>query len=266
MGKDVEYWAGHFGTRFAQEKIIMRFSGASNSTSSNHIKQILGTRHLPANLPLSTNFNKSMGDKIFVNGKLVKSGIQYNNLNDADFNISYNNYVVPVDCSSEEKTAIAKGLIESDSSIEGFRTSKQVNAYPTSETAYNGTHCFEIKGKLDKNELALIKLYKTQYDNLKELNMSLVYCIKNNPKNVSFGLALRDSENKFSIMNVYQDNEANDEAKAEDPEVLWFKEELPIPKNLKSIRGVYLLVKNTSVEPIDIQIFGKSLLNSNFYI
>lgn len=102
-GKDVEYWAGHFGTRFAQEKLIFKFgSSSSNYENTNNIKHILGTKYIPSNLPLFTNFNKSMGNKYFINGRVQKSNIKYYNLNDCDLNLSYSNFNVELPPSVEE--------------------------------------------------------------------------------------------------------------------------------------------------------------------
>jgi len=119
MGKDVEYWAGHYGTRFADEKVVLKFVESQPTTgNTNHIKHILGTRQLPNTLPLSTNFNKSMGNKIFIEGKLVKEDIKYNNLNDCDFNLSYNNYIVPINFKSETKSKMAHSLTVLDPKLE----------------------------------------------------------------------------------------------------------------------------------------------------
>ena len=45
MGKDIEYWAGNFGTRFGKEKLVFKFGDSSSSSGqTNHIKRILQTK------------------------------------------------------------------------------------------------------------------------------------------------------------------------------------------------------------------------------
>ena len=170
-GKDVEYWAGHFGTRFANEKIILTFSDSNkDKNSTNHIKQILGTRYLPNILPLSTNFNKSMGESIYYQGSKIKSNIKYNNLNNWDFNLSYNNYCVSLNFKEENKTNLASKMIDYDEELKGFLTCK-VSAYATSDLAFNGTHCYEITGSLGSKECALVKVIFTNQSNLLTLKL-----------------------------------------------------------------------------------------------
>ena len=157
-GKDVEYWAGHYGTQFANEKITISFNNSNGINSWNHIKKILGTRYIPSILPLSTNFNKSMGETVYFQGIKIKSNIKYNNLNNWDFNLSYNNYCVPINFKAEAKTNLASKMIIYDSDLSEFNWC-QVFAYPSTKLAFNGTHCFEIAGYLAQKEWTLIKVW-----------------------------------------------------------------------------------------------------------
>lgn len=105
-----------------------------------------------------------MGTKEYFNGKIIKTGIKHNNLNDCDYNLSYNNFCVILDLKAEEKSSLASKLLSAEASYSDFCCSKSIAAYPCSETAFNGSHCFEVKGTLKPKELALIKIYKTYFE------------------------------------------------------------------------------------------------------
>lgn len=66
-GKDVEYWAGHFGARFSCASVIVHAQDTPQCVKK-HIKE----REIPSELPFSTFFNTGIGEAHFINGKKVK--------------------------------------------------------------------------------------------------------------------------------------------------------------------------------------------------
>ena len=83
-GQDIEYWAGHYGTRFCREEMILK--------SNDPIKDLtkyLKTRRI-MELPIHTYFNEGQGVHYWTDGvaqtKLPKV---YNNLNDFDYVFPY---------------------------------------------------------------------------------------------------------------------------------------------------------------------------------
>jgi hypothetical protein len=225
MGKDVEYWAGHFGTKFADEKVTLKFSkSGSTDSDTNHIKHILGTRPLPSILPLCTNFSKSMGSKYFSWGKLLKSEIKYNNLNDCDWNCSYNNYVLSP---SDFKKDAFKILLK-----DGITPSESVNCYPTSDVAYNGTHWLNVMGQIEAKQTSLVKLYKLDFNEIEsfgQVKLRVVYYQGKQSKDVEVQLVIRDKEDKLHKVFLPRGSE---ESKGDQIQWSKYEDDLSKGKNL----------------------------------
>lgn len=82
VGQDIEYWAGHYGTRFCREEMILK-SNDPNKDMTKYLK----TRRI-MELPIHTYFNEGQGEKFFADG-LPQSKYFYNNLNDFDYVLPY---------------------------------------------------------------------------------------------------------------------------------------------------------------------------------
>jgi len=240
-GKDIEYWAGHFGTRFAQEKLALTFSESSvDSGPTKNIKKIFGTRKIPNILPFATNFNKSMGNKFYLNGHIIKKGIKYNNYNDSTYT-----------------PAIFTG---------------QLVANPTSKFAYYGTHCLEITGKLEKFYECQLKLHDTLFsieDGL--FKISVVHFTENISQDIEISIGIEDSYNNMNTVTL----DKGEETKLGDEELQWSTSHKLL--NLSSLiqssgsqpvmNGIYIIFKNNSDSEVSIHTyFGKLSVIPRSYI
>lgn len=89
-GKDVEHFAGNYGTRFRQDTLILGIPDISNANSwvnpahkehkNSHLRN-LGIK----SLPFATSFNIGLGNNFYFEGKGIGKGISnYDYLSDCD--------------------------------------------------------------------------------------------------------------------------------------------------------------------------------------
>lgn len=81
-GQDIEYWAGHFGTRFCREEMIIK----SNDSNKDMTKYLKTKRILE--IPIHSYFNEGQGMYFFADG-VKQTNDFYNNLNDFDYGFAY---------------------------------------------------------------------------------------------------------------------------------------------------------------------------------
>jgi len=82
VGQDVEYWAGHYGTRFCKEEIVIK----SNDPCKDLTKYLKNRRLME--LPIHSYFNEGQGLCFWADG-VRQSNELYNNLNDFDYSFAY---------------------------------------------------------------------------------------------------------------------------------------------------------------------------------
>jgi endo-beta-N-acetylglucosaminidase D len=63
-GKDAEFWAGNFGTRFRRESLLLIHEGSSKPDRQIHMEE---SRISPLNY--SCDFNYGYGQTYFINGE-----------------------------------------------------------------------------------------------------------------------------------------------------------------------------------------------------
>ncbi|CAI2373047.1 unnamed protein product [Moneuplotes crassus] len=212
-GKDVEYWAGHFGTRFAKEKLALTFSeGSSETGSTRNIKKILGTRKTPIHLPFSTNFNNSMGDRFYFEGKIIRDKMKFYNYNDCS-------YVAPTD----------HGVLKTTAS---------------QDFAYYGTSCLKIKGTLGPQEECKIVLHETDFNIPDgEILIETLYAILKGREDLEISVCMQDSSQGHHYLPLIQ----TEEAKIDNKELTWFSNKQSLSIDSSSIiSSLCLLFKNTS--------------------
>lgn len=81
-GKDVEYWAGHFGTQFAGERLYIESGGESTLENPRDLLSIFKSQPLTFE-SVSTFFNIGHGTDYYIDGDKVATG-NYANLNEYD--------------------------------------------------------------------------------------------------------------------------------------------------------------------------------------
>jgi len=81
MGKDIEYWAGNFGTRFRNESLTLVHEGINRPERQIHAEQ---GKICPLNY--SCDFNFGHGDAYYLAGNKVFNH-KWANLNEFDFSL-----------------------------------------------------------------------------------------------------------------------------------------------------------------------------------
>eukprot|EP00002_Diphylleia_rotans_P028042 TRINITY_DN5651_c0_g5_i1.p1 TRINITY_DN5651_c0_g5~~TRINITY_DN5651_c0_g5_i1.p1 ORF type:complete len:987 (-),score=194.36 TRINITY_DN5651_c0_g5_i1:169-3129(-) len=74
-GKDVEYWAGHYGTQLDGASLLIENRDAQRGSIATKIEP----RAVPTRLPFYTNFSQGVGQKYFRQGRIERVG-QWGNL------------------------------------------------------------------------------------------------------------------------------------------------------------------------------------------
>lgn len=218
-GKDVEYWAGHFGTRFAKEKLALTFSESSSKTGpSRSLKKILETRKTPVHLPFSTNFNNSMGERFYYNGRVIRDGINYHNYNDCS-------YVAPTEHG-------------------------KLKVQASQEFAYYGTSCLKVTGALLPQETCKVKLHETEF-NIEdgEILVKTQHCVPKGREDFTISVALEDTQGNSYSTTLSQ----VEDCKSSDFELMWTStsDKLAIPSDVE-ISSINLIFQNSSTSVSEI--------------
>ena len=74
IGKDAEYWGGHYGTVFSNERLYVH---AKQSTQEKNLLKSFGNRGVQFD-SISTFFNLGFGNNYYINGEQV-SGLKWKN-------------------------------------------------------------------------------------------------------------------------------------------------------------------------------------------
>ena len=82
VGKDIEYWAGHYGARFCREEMIIK----ANDPKKDLTKYLKTRRYME--LPIHSYFNEGQGMYFYADG-IRQTCDFYNNLNDFDYSFGY---------------------------------------------------------------------------------------------------------------------------------------------------------------------------------
>lgn len=97
-GKDVEHWAGNFGTRFRREKLLLELDsplGEEGKDDKNYEKSLValfGTSKVPLTGNFSCFFQAGMGASYFIDGRKVpaEASSNYSNLTEFDWTLGFN--------------------------------------------------------------------------------------------------------------------------------------------------------------------------------
>ena len=101
-GKDVEYWAGNYGTRFRREKVLFELASPITAATSEESKNasnyekslvtLFGTSKVPLTDHFSCFFQAGMGASYFIDGTPISAiGCgNYSNLSEFDWTLGFN--------------------------------------------------------------------------------------------------------------------------------------------------------------------------------
>ena len=89
----------------------------------------------------------------------------------------------------------------------------------------------------------MVKLYKLKFIDLEDIKYRIAYTTNSNSDNMTFQVLLRDDDDKLVALDIPKEVE---EQKVESPAIAWKCHEDSVPSEVKSIKGVYLLFKNSS--------------------
>ncbi|CAD8149450.1 unnamed protein product [Paramecium pentaurelia] len=145
VGKDVEYWAGNYGTQFTGESMVY----ISYDSNKDLLRMLKPKTY--QEFPLQTYFNNAVGEAYYIDGqKNSHYKGYYDNLNDFDYSLCY-----------PTKKIISQDIQDNWESSINFSDS------------WNGSSCIKIKGDLQVHKSFLIKLYKTRIDPQGNINASI---------------------------------------------------------------------------------------------
>ena len=133
-------------------------------------------------------------------------------------------------------------MLEEDKELSDYTMSKSIEAYTSTVYAYNGTHSFKISGKMFRNEVALIKLYKMHIVECKNLVIKLIHNTRLSSKELESSVVLKDLSHKIHLIPIKVSTLLENTSSSLNT-LEWYQSIIEVPDTVESIKGIYLYLK-----------------------